>query len=447
LETLTRDALYQLIRSLQQQVAELTTRVQEAEARAEQAERRARQPRSKASTPPPEPRPRRPRAQGSARPREAATHTVTHAAESCPDCGQPLTGGWEHRRRQVIDLPAAPVTVTEHVFLARHCGVCGRRVLPRVTPAELGVIGQQRIGVRLTSLIAQLAIGGRMPVRLIQQHLATQHACSLSVGEITALLHTVAALGGPARDQLLATLRQSPVAHADETGWREAGQNGYLWLVRNADTCVVEYHRSRAGQVAVDLLGAEYAGVLVSDFYAAYNALACRHQRCWVHLLRDVQELALAHPDEAGVRRWARRVQALHRCARRRIRQPGYGSLPEAERIRWRQRFEQAALALATPYLQADLPQRVLAKRLRDYLTELFVFVEDPQVPADNNAAERAFRPIVIARKISGGTRSAKGSATKTTLLSLFATCRLRGVDPSEACLRLVLGQPMFQTA
>lgn len=434
--------------ALRQQVTTLTQQLQDAEARATRAEKRAKPPVIKASTPPrPADRPRTRRAHGAARRCEPAAQVVTHAAPTCPDCGQPRTGGWEHRRRQVIDLPATPVVVTDHVILARHCGVCRKRVLPPVTPAELGVVGQQRVGVRLTSLIANLAIVCRLPVHLIQQYLQTHHALSLSQGEIVDLLHTVAAQGAAERTALLETIQASPVVHGDETGWREAGQNGYLWLLRTPDTCVVEYRASRGSAIPMELLGEECAGVLVTDFYAAYNAVACRHQRCWVHRLRDVEELVRAHPEEADVRRWARRVRALYRYARQVVRQPGYAAWPEAERTAWRQRCEQAALLLATPYLAGEPPQRIWARRLQQCVTELFVFVEDPRVPSENNAAERAFRPIVVARKISGGTRSADGSAPRMTLHSLLTTCRLRCLNPFDALLRLRLGQPMFQTA
>ena len=84
-------------------------------------------------------------------------------------------------------------------------------------------------------------------------------------------------------------------------------------------------------------------------------------------------------------------------------------------------------------------PQHVLAKRICQYLPELFTFVEYPSVASSNNAAERAIRPAVIARKISGGTRSAKGSQTKTRLMSVFATWSLQGKEPIAACAQMII--------
>jgi len=95
-------------------------------------------------------------------------------------------------------------------------------------------------------------------------------------------------------------------------------------------------------------------------------------------------------------------------------------------------------MKLCRPYLKSERPQRVLCERVERFLPELFVFVADPRVPSDNNAAERAIRPQVIARKVSGGTRTGEGSTTKGTLASVFGTWIARGLNPFSACLSLL---------
>ena len=87
-------------------------------------------PRSSPKSPAPQ-QSRKPRPHGFSRRRMAPTHRVEHAVESCPDCGTPLSGGWTHRTREVIDLPRVPAQVTEHVFIARVCPLCRRNCLPR----------------------------------------------------------------------------------------------------------------------------------------------------------------------------------------------------------------------------------------------------------------------------------------------------------------------------
>ncbi|MEN6519587.1 MAG: transposase [Armatimonadota bacterium] len=95
-------------------------------------------------------------------------------------------------------------------------------------------------------------------------------------------------------------------------------------------------------------------------------------------------------------------------------------------------------MTLADPYLGKKKPQSTLAGRIEKHLAELFVFVEEPNVPSDNNAAERSVRPSVIARKISGGTRSEKGSKTRMVLMSIFGTWKLRGLDTFTECHKLL---------
>jgi transposase len=95
-------------------------------------------------------------------------------------------------------------------------------------------------------------------------------------------------------------------------------------------------------------------------------------------------------------------------------------------------------MALCRPHLGSAKPQRVLCERVERFLPELFVFVADPRVPSDNNAAERAIRPVVISRKISGGTRSEEGSKTKAALATLFGTWTAQGLNPFTSCLTLL---------
>lgn len=170
----------------------------------------------------------------------------------------------------------------------------------------------------------------------------------------------------------------------------------------------------------------------------AYNAYGGVKQRCWVHLLRDLKALVDKHPNNKSVTRWVGSIKHIYEQARA----ASTGNYIQIERCWLRQSFETRLLELAKPYRDAEkAPQRVLAKRIESFLGDLFTFVDRDGVPWDNNAAERAVRPAVISRKVSGGTRSQKGSDTKMTLLSLFGTWNLRGQDTIGACTAL-LGQP-----
>lgn len=419
--------------TLQEQVRTLTARVSELEQRDPPAWVKPNRPK------PSEPRPKRkPRGTAFVRQRDEPTVVVEHAAERCPDCDTQLSGGWVRWRRQVLELPAAPVTITEHVVLARRCAHCGKTVTPELDLSE-EVVGHQRVGVRLLAFVAVLREQLRLPLRLIQAYLQTIHALHLSQGELASILQTVATQAKTAVEAIRDGIRASPVVQADETSWRQDGQNGYLW---SFSTPSLRYflHGNRSKAMVDEGLGKDFAGVLVTDFYAAYDHYAGPHQRCWVHLLRDIHELRRKHPADVALARWARLVHRLYQSA---VREPGpAATLSPAGQEAWRRErqraYEQALARRCRPYASQPVPQRVLCERILKYLPELFTFVADPRVPADNNAAERSIRPVVVRRKISGGTRSAAGTLCRTALWTLTDTWTLQGKSLLDAWMDLL---------
>jgi transposase len=241
-----------------------------------------------------------------------ATRIERHALEYCPDCHYRLRGESLDYSREVIELPPPqPVEVIEHQVVKRWCPHCACWRSPQLD-LNGQVFGQGRIGVRVAALVAYLRTTLRLPVRPVQTYLATLHQLYLSVGEIIELAHDVRQhLQGQA-DQLLAQIRQQPVVHQDETGWRENGKNGYIWATVSEGPQAVRYYEyatSRSHEVAERLLGERFRGVLVTDFYSAYNLIPGRHQRCWTHLLRDLHELKEEHAARDDLIQWAQQVR------------------------------------------------------------------------------------------------------------------------------------------
>jgi len=220
--------------------------------------------------------------------------------------------------------------------------------------------------------------------------------------------------------------------HADETGWRERGENGYVWTF-STPTERLFVRRGRGKEVVDEALGAEFAGTLVSDFYAGYHHYPGVHQRCWAHLLRDIHDLTEVYPSDARLADWAAAVLALYREAGR------FADADDAARLAKQRELEGRLLACCRPFGADPLAvQARLCRRIERHIKELFVFVADPAVPATNNAAERSLRHLVASRKISGGTQSKQGTTTKMTLASLFGTWRARGLNPLHACQSLL---------
>jgi hypothetical protein len=379
--------------------------------------------------------PRKKRSQSFARHNLPATQVQYHVMETCPDCGRKLSGGSVKWRHQVLEIPAVRIEVIDHLFVERHCGVCGKRWTPDASSVLSGVVvGKRSVGIGLMSLIAYLKTTCRVPIGLIRQLLGSLYEVRISKGEIAELLHAVAEIGEAQYDALLDKVRGSPVVHGDETGWREDGKNGYLWSFSTPRVRYFTYNHSRAGAVVKEVLGDEFVGVLVSDFYGGYNIYEGIKQRCWVHYIRDLKALAEKYAMAAP---WVDMVLALYWRARESVKM----EILEIERCRLRQSFESELLALAQPYLKSkNAPQRVLAQRIDRFGGELFVFVQYPEVPSENNAAERAIRPAVMARKVSGGTRSPRGSKTSSVLRSLFETWALCGRNSLDACREMIVG-------
>ena len=399
-----------------------------------------------------QPRRKRAKDQNGARHRDTPTQTIQHKLQECPTCAYPLRYYRLGGQRQVIELPPPqPVEITEHQLYKSWCARCSKWHYASVDLREQ-VVGQSRMGVRIASLIAYLRTVLRMPVRLIREYLLSMHNLLISTGEIVDLLHRVVETQKVKRaaSAIKERVRQSSVVHGDETGWREAGQNGYVWLFCTPEgERYYEYDRSRGGWVVRRILGPQFKGTLCTDFYAAYNDFPGEHQRCWVHLLRDLHELKEEHQGDQEVLDWAKVLRKLYDTAHQRVRCEGEyrGHAPptQVERemlyIELVEGVRELGGRFACAKAHREHPCHTLCKRLLRHQEELFRFVLQPGVSADNNLAERSIRPVVVMRKVSGGSQSERGSRTRMTLASLFGTWRAKGLNPFSECLFL-LSQP-----
>ena len=429
-----------------ERVGEVTEQLRVAQARIEELE--------KQKTPPPafvkankkklpeeekKPRKKREAKHNQARSRSIPTQVVEHRVVNCPTCDLRLGGISLARVREVIDIPTpSPIEVTHHRLYKGWCANCQKW---HEAPVDLQeqVMGQGRIGVRLTSVIATLRLVMRLPIRQIQTYLHTLHGVAISSGEIVELQHRLKKQMQPHLDALKAEIRASPAVQMDETGWREDGENGYVWAVSTPTIRYYEYHHSRSGKVVKELIGENFGGVLGSDFYAGYNIHQGLHQRCWVHYLRDVHDLKEKYPHDEQLLAWARSVKAIYDEAVAWVEKNSESNASPRQqnlaRVAQQHVFERRLWQVCAPYVNTSTPMQTLCKRVENFLPELFVFVAVPGVPAHNNLAERSVRPLVVARKISGGSRSPQGSETRMGLASLFGTWIAQKLNPFHQCL------------
>jgi hypothetical protein len=384
---------------------------------------------------------RKKREHGFARKLDIPTKKVFHSFDRCPNCSGRLGKPVVASTRQIIDIPITPVEITEHIIYKRWCFTCKKQVKPRVILSP-EVLGKQRIGIRLMSIIGVLKEVCRQPIAVIQKYLEIIHGLSLSQGELVRLLHKTADKGITSYHGILENIRGSPCLHADETGGRENGRNGYWWSFNTNQAHFMLYRKTRGKTVVEEVLGDGFEGVLSTDFYAAYNTYCGFHQRCWVHYLRDIHTLKEQYPDDKNLLRWAKQVELLYQEAK--AYQGPDPLLPEglkqAERTAKQKEFEDKLRTICLTWIKKEAPMSTLCARAISFLPEMFVFVRFEGIPSDNNAAERVLRHTVVSRKISGGTRSTKGSATKAILSSLFSTWKLQGKNPFTQCQLLLAG-------
>jgi len=208
LHTASREALLEIVLQQQEQITVLLTRVAALEVRVAELEEENRQLRKGGGKAVPawvkpnrlvgEKKDRKRRGQAFVRRREAHPDEIhEHALERCPDCGHRFTGGWEHRRRQVIEILPPRVRVIEHVVVARRCGICKKHHVPKLESRVLGVQGKRRFGVSVQALVALLHGRYRVPMKELRRLLRELCGLRISDGEIVALLDGVVAAGEP----------------------------------------------------------------------------------------------------------------------------------------------------------------------------------------------------------------------------------------------------------
>jgi hypothetical protein len=215
---------------------------------------------------------------------------------------------------------------------------------------------------------------------------------------------------------------------ADETGRRVNGKTHWLWCFTTPNLTYYMIDRSRGSPALLKFFTAEFSGTLVSDFWGAYNAVACaQRQMCLVHLLRDLEHVdKYKRPGE----HWPAFAKKLRRLVADAIRLWYRQEELTAEQYQSRRDrlHKRLALLIDTPW--EDKQAKRLVKRLRRHCEDLFTFLDQPGVPFDNNHAERIIRPAAIIRKNSYGNRSQRGADCQAVLMSVFRTLKQRGHDP-----------------
>jgi transposase len=348
--------------------------------------------------------------------------------ESCPRCNACLLELADHNR-VVEDIIPEKVLVKCCHTRSGWCPGCRRRVesrAPDQPPAANVPHGQLGINALATAIV--LRVTHRLPFRQVARVLADLPGLSICPGAIAKQVQRAAGWFAEDYDKLLLELRSSPQVYSDETGWRTNGRNGYLWALTDPRHTLYHVDKTRSGKVIVKLLGKAFGGTLVSDFYSAYAKMDCKKQKCLVHLLRELSESAQKSEAFATGMFYRQSKRLLKEMLLLKSRWDALGDSQYTSRVcRLETRLDQLTQAIY------DEPHaRRIGKRMLKYRKELTAFLWDKDLEGTNNAAERAIRPAVVARKISGGSRSKNGADAWAKLASLLRTARQQGKNLLE---------------
>jgi transposase len=385
------------------------------------------------SDPPHSERPRRPRSQrrrggqpghpGATRtliPVEDVDEVVALKPEQCTYCQTPLSGDdptpWRH---QVIEIPPLTPVVTEYQWHQLACPACGATTR---APWPAGV-PSGTYGPRVQATVALYTGAYRLSKRPTQQAMEEVFSVPMSVGTIRPLEQaTTEALAVPV-EEARTYVHEQEVAHLDETSWRQGNQPAWLWVAVTTWVTVFVVRMSRGGQVARELLGERFGGILVTDRYSAYNWYPVRwRQLCWAHLLRDFAAMRDRGgcSEEIGDALLAQAHQMFtwwHRVREGTLQRSTFRSYMSPIR-REVERLLEAGSHCGVP--KTDGTCRDILKRRE----ALWTFVQVNGVEPTNNTAERAIRPGVLWRKGSFGTQSDEGSRFVESMMTVVATLK-----------------------
>jgi len=353
---------------------------------------------------------------------------------SCPHCKTQLNDVKQHDRI-VEDIATAKPMVTSYSTGSGYCPSCRKRIetrAPEQPPAADVPHGQ--LGLNALAMAAVMRAVYRMPYELIGQLMADLPGITISKGGIAKQMQRMGGWLEKEYERLRILLRFSSAVHMDETSWRVNGSNWWLWVMLDDRHTLFHVDKSRGGKVVLKLLGEVFGGILVTDFYSAYNLVSCPKQKCLVHLLREIRDTAVknaAFGKSSFARRLKRLIKELLLLKKQKP------TMAAAEYQRKGRRLEERLKELSKEQAD-DADIKRLCKRLVRHEKELTLFLWE-EVDATNNAAERAIRPAVVLRKITGGSRSVRGAKAMAILMSVTRTIRQQNLPVLETFKRLLM--------
>lgn len=360
----------------------------------------------------------------------------------CPFCEHKLSKQVDFYQRIVEDildyeqLKAKTIQYTIHRYYCKHC-----KKIVSAKPKD--VIPKSRLGINTLLYVLHAKYRLRLSHDLIRENLNNQFNLKIADGQITNLLEKGSAVFSNKWQEIIETIKRSKTSNSDETSWKIKNDKAWMWAFVNDKVARFTITETRGKGNATDALGKNYQGTVICDFYSAYNQFK-KKQRCWVHLLRKTRELCQEKPTDKQRQTLKNKLSRIYQDIL------FFRSKEDTTRTERNQKAGQIknqlenfqTLCRINSGTETDKNLQKLLNLCKKFSGELVTCVSDFSVPPENNAAERAIRPAVLMRKISGGSRSLKGAKIHEINLSVIETLKRENKkqDIFPAMKNLVLG-------
>lgn len=366
-------------------------------------------------------------------PPECEVKSVAVPLEVCPECGGALRDKKSHEHFQT-DIPLPRPVHRRYVTESGYCARCKRRFRsrhPRQTSTATGAAGVS-VGPNARAVAADMKHRLGVSYAKIAELFDTAFGLQVSPSGLCQSSQRLAQKAEPVYEKLVEAIRGCCAVHADETGWRIGLLSAWLWVFTSRHITVYTIRQSRGHEVAVDVLGRKFKGVLHSDCFMAYDSKELAdwlQQKCFAHFLHQLSKMA--EEKTRGAVRFPRNVlTVLREALALRDKSPELSPQEFARRLSELQQRLDELIAEERNFTDPDNAR--FAKRLRKQRRHLFTFLTHQGAEATNNRAERAIRPAVIARKTGSCNKTHTGARTHAILASILTTARQRGVGIVE---------------
>jgi len=368
---------------------------------------------------------------GTSRPKpDKVDHYKDHTLCCCPECNNSLGESVRNYTRYTEDIPPVEPEVTEHTVYGYWCSTCKKIVYAKVSDALPHAV----LGLRLVVFTAWLHYLIGVSVNNIVKLLGVFASFKISAGGLTQAWKNLASALEPVYNDIGKKVAKSAVLNADETGWRINGITHWLWCFATRNLCYYVIDKSRGSPVVKKVFGTIFKGILICDFWGAYNKLcALAKQRCFYHLFTELLKVDKSNKSDA----WKTFRKKLSRLLKDAIRlsERRYQLKPQDyQRLKVKL---YARLGRLIEIVSEDKDVKRLIKRLKRHKKELFTFLEHKGVSPYNNYAEQQMRKPAINRKISHQNRSNRGAETQAILMTLFRSAELQKLNPVEVVLAM----------